>query len=92
MATWVNEPARRAQSMRMGASAQLLFDWLAMQSMAVTVNTPEELDALHTLLAAGFVRAYIRPRIFNAASHRFEQAAAVVSGITPEGRRWRAQL
>ncbi|RZL90189.1 MAG: hypothetical protein EOP82_16420 [Variovorax sp.] len=75
---------------RLGAGAQHVFDWLDGRPLPVTVERKESVDVLRSLVAAGLVKAQIPEPTHKAG--RTDQPPAVVTAITPAGRRWRAKL
>src|SRR4029453_5949944 len=62
------------------------------RNLPVTIERLESIDALRMLAAAGFVKATIPPPAPNPATGRIEQPPAVVTALTPAGRKWCAQM
>lgn len=80
----------RARASRLGLGPQRLFHWLDGHKLPVTVERLECVNALRSLLAAGYVEAQIPEPTHKGG--RTEQPPAVVTALTPAGRRWNAQL
>lgn len=59
---------------------------LSRQSLPAVIATPEEIDHLRTLAAAGLVAVDIPANRWTRSG--YEQDAATVRAITAEGRRW----
>ena len=76
---------------QLNAQAAEVFDWIGNRGLPTTVTHVETANMLRMLDAAGFIKAEVPP-VRIGADRRMVQPPAVVTGITREGRKWRAQL
>ena len=81
---------KRNQRSRLGASALLLFESLSNCPLPAIVDRIDSIDALRSLISAGFVEAQVPEPL--RLKGRIEQPPAVVTGLSKAGHRWASTL